>query len=58
MPRIKLTQGAIDALPTPPSDIVYWDSANPGFGVKITPKDGEASRRPRSRLSMMVSPVI
>jgi integrase len=38
MPRIKLTKSAIDALPTPSSDVVYWDAASPGFGVKITPK--------------------
>jgi integrase len=38
MPRIKLTKSAIDALPTPASDEVYWDAACPGFGVKVTPK--------------------
>src|SRR6202008_1038847 len=38
MPRIKLTKSAIDALPTPKSDVVYWDAASPGFGVKVTPK--------------------
>ena len=38
MPRLKLTKSAIDVLPTPPKDIVYWDSGCPGFGVKITPK--------------------
>jgi integrase len=38
MPRIKLTKSAIDALPCPPSDVVYWDAASPGFGVKVTPK--------------------
>src|SRR5258705_12772144 len=38
MPRIKLTKSAIDALPCPPSDAVYWDAAYPGFGVKITPR--------------------
>ena len=38
MPRVKLTKTVIDALPTPPSDIVYWDAALPGFGVKVTPK--------------------
>ena len=38
MPRIKLTKSAIDALPTPSSDVVYWDAAYPGFGVKVTPK--------------------
>jgi integrase len=38
MPRIKLTKSAIDALPTPKSDVVYWDVASPGFGVKVTPK--------------------
>ena len=38
MPRIRLTKSAIDALPTPKSDVVYWDSGCPGFGVKVTPK--------------------
>jgi len=38
VPRIKLTKTAIDDLPTPKSDLVYWDAALPGFGVKITPK--------------------
>ena len=38
MPRIKLTKSAIDALPIPKSDVVYWDAASPGFGVKVTPK--------------------
>src|SRR5438132_11489701 len=38
MPRLKLTKSAIDALPKPPKDIVYWDAASPGFGVKVTPK--------------------
>jgi integrase len=38
MPRIKLTKSVIDTLPTSSSDVVYWDVAYPGFGVKITPK--------------------
>src|SRR6476620_8589829 len=38
MPRIKLTKTSIDALPTPESDVVYWDATCPGFGVKVTPK--------------------
>ena len=38
MPRIKLTKSAIDALPTPESDLVHWDIGLPGFGVKVTPK--------------------
>src|ERR1700751_2860968 len=38
MPRIRLTKSAIDALPTPSSDVIYWDAALPGFGVKVTPK--------------------
>ena len=38
MPRLKLIKSAIDALPTPAKDIVYWDSGCPGFGVKVTPK--------------------
>jgi integrase len=38
MPRVKLTKGVIDELPTPIKDHVYWDVACPGFGVKVTPK--------------------
>src|ERR1041385_7140509 len=38
MPRARLTKSAIDAFPTPPSDIVYWDAGLPGFGVKVTPR--------------------
>jgi integrase len=38
MPRVKLTKSVIDALPTPAKDLVYWDVASPGFGVKVTPK--------------------
>ena len=38
MPRLKLTKSAIDALPTPQTDTVYWDAALPGFGIKVTPK--------------------
>jgi integrase len=38
MPRIRLTKSAIDSLPTPKSDVVYWDAGCPGFGVKVTPK--------------------
>src|ERR1700716_2477984 len=39
MPRIRLTKSAIDSLlPTPESDVVYWDAGCPGFGVKVTPK--------------------
>src|SRR5712671_4894402 len=38
MPRIKLTKSSIDKLPTSASDVVYWDSGCPGFGMKVTPK--------------------
>jgi integrase len=38
MPRIRLTKSAIDALPASKSDVVYWDTGYPGFGVKVTPK--------------------
>jgi len=38
MPRLKLTKGVIDTLPKPTKDIVYWDIASSGFGVKVTPK--------------------
>jgi hypothetical protein len=37
MPRARLTKSVIDALPTPPSEFVYWDETLPGFGVKVTP---------------------
>ena len=38
MPKVKFTKSAINALPIPSKDIIYWDSAQPGFGVKVTPK--------------------
>jgi integrase len=38
MPRIKMTKSNIDALQIGKSDVVYWDSGCPGFGVKVTPK--------------------
>lgn len=38
MPKVKFTKSAIDALPIPSKDVVYWDSSYPGFGVKVTPK--------------------
>ena len=38
MPRIKLTKSSIDAVPTPSSDLVYWDSGCAGFGLKVTSK--------------------
>src|SRR5262245_11055547 len=38
MPRTKLTKSVIDALPIAKSDVVYWDSGCPGFGLKVTPK--------------------
>ena len=37
MPRVKLTKSVIVDLPTPAKDVVYWDAACPGFGVKVTP---------------------
>jgi integrase len=38
MPKTRLTKSAIDALPTPNKEMVHWDQALPGFGVKMTPK--------------------
>jgi hypothetical protein len=38
VPTVKITKSAIDALPVPAKDTVYWDAALPGFGVKVTPK--------------------
>ena len=40
MPRLRLTKSVIDGIPAPSKDIVYWDASLPGFGVKVTPKDG------------------
>ncbi len=37
MPRVRLTKTALDTLPTPSSDVFYWDAGLPGFGVKVTP---------------------
>ncbi len=37
MPRLKLTKSTLDSLPTPTSDVVYWDAGVPGFGIKVTP---------------------
>ena len=38
MPKTRLTKSAIDALPTPDKEVVHWDQALPGFGLKVTPK--------------------
>ena len=38
MPKVKFTKSGIDALPISSKDIIYWDSAQPGFGIKVTPK--------------------
>jgi hypothetical protein len=38
MPRLRLTKSAIDSLPTPKEDVLYWDVGCPGFGIKVTPK--------------------
>ena len=37
MPKLKLTKSAIDALAPDAKDAVYWDTAQPGFGIKVTP---------------------
>jgi hypothetical protein len=39
MPRVRLTKGAIDALPTATSDVVYWVGGCPdreGAGTRMT----------------------
>ncbi|MGB6751115.1 MAG: Arm DNA-binding domain-containing protein [Xanthobacteraceae bacterium] len=38
IPRLRLTKTSIDGLSILGRDTVYWDSALPGFGVKVTPK--------------------
>jgi Arm DNA-binding domain len=35
---VRLTKSAIDDLPVPEKDTLYWDADLPGFGVKVTPK--------------------
>jgi hypothetical protein len=37
MLRVKLTKSTIDDLPMSAKELVYWDAACPGFGVKVTP---------------------
>ena len=43
MPRARLTKSVIDAIPTPASELVYWDETLPGFGVKVTPAGRKVS---------------
>src|SRR5436190_18559837 len=38
MPRVRLSKSAIDGLPVPTKETLYWDAGLPGFGVKVTPK--------------------
>jgi Arm DNA-binding domain len=38
MAKIKLTKTNIDGLQADAQDIVYWDDALTGFGLKVTPK--------------------
>jgi integrase len=38
VPNVRLTKSTIDALPIQEKEIVYWDQALPGFGLKVTPK--------------------
>jgi integrase len=38
LPRIKLSKSTIDGLRPQKADTVYWDTAAPGFGVKVTPR--------------------
>ncbi len=45
MPRVRLTKGAIDSLPTLNTDVVYWDTGLPGFGVKVTPKGRKVAQK-------------
>ena len=39
MPKLKITKSAIDALPVPTKDTIYWDAGCPGFGIKVTPNN-------------------
>jgi|SoiMetStandDraft_2_1073263.scaffolds.fasta_scaffold527503_2 hypothetical protein len=38
MAKIKLTKSNVDRLEAGARDIVYWDDAISGFGLKVTPK--------------------
>src|SRR5215469_17942536 len=39
MPKLNLTQAAVEKLPTPAATAVtYWDTNLAGFGVRVSPK--------------------
>lgn len=38
MPKLALTQAAVNKLPTPATTTVYWDSNLAGFGVRVSPR--------------------
>ena len=38
MPKLNLTQAAVEKLPSPPATAVaYWDTNLAGFGVRVSP---------------------
>src|SRR3954462_14768354 len=37
MTHRKLSKSVIDALPSPPKDVIWWDQDLKGFGLKVTP---------------------
>jgi integrase len=47
MPRLKLTQAAVDRLKAPPEGRVeYWDTVLPGFGLRVSPaRPGQPARK-------------
>jgi len=60
MPRIKLNKSAIDVLPTPSSDIVYWDAAYqthyPGSPIAEIGRDAAKRGGAASKPTMALSP--
>ncbi|MFV2001978.1 MAG: tyrosine-type recombinase/integrase, partial [Paracoccaceae bacterium] len=42
MPRLKLTKTAVDRLAAEQVDVVFWDRALPGFGVRIKPSGAKS----------------
>ena len=42
MPQLKLSKTTVDRLSAEPSDVVYWDIALPGFGVRVKPSGAKS----------------
>src|SRR5689334_224029 len=46
MPKMKLTQAAVDKIKPPPAGRVeYWDTVLPGFGLRVSRPRGGSARK-------------